>query len=234
MYKGKEVSIAVPVLNNYIGLFNLIKSTEKGTVIPDHYYVMDNGNKFSEYSATFKELGLETMKRLNIIQPEFNIGVAASWNWFVKNTQEERIISNDDIVFGKVTVEQMVNSSGGLVTVDGFSLFLIRDYLINQLGYFDEDISKNYAFFEDNDYFYRMKLAGVKETHVDSDIIHNHSTTLRNYSQDELEQHHKRFRRARAYYEAKWGNHVHEEIYTTPFDGKKEEKLKTLKPWQEY
>jgi hypothetical protein len=206
------INLCIPTLNQYQLMIELMVSADKGNVPPDKFYVFDNGGKLEPVD-----------KRVTIYKAPCNLGVAKSWNWFINNVPDIRIISNDDLVFGPETIANMSNAilDGaefvGLDNISGlnlFSLFAITDKCVEKVGLFDEDISPNYAYFEDNDYHRRMNLLGVKTTYVKGDVIHVGSATLKSYTPEELEQHHQKFRRAKANYILKWGGEPGKETKT--------------------
>ncbi len=90
--------------------------------------------------------------------------------------------------------------------------------IVNSVGLFDEWISPNYGYFEDNDYHRRMKLLGFDIRPIESaGVIHVGSSTLKNFSPYEEKIHHERFRAARDRYIQKWGGLPGEEKFLTPF-----------------
>lgn len=215
MYKGYAVNICIPVLNNYIGLDTLIESIEKGTIKPDQYYIVDNGNKIKEV----------TLERMLVYSPGRNLGVASSWNWFIDKTTEIRIILNDDLIFYEDTLEVFLDQysehtltiTEGTGALNAFSFFSIPDHLINTIGKFDYQFHP--AYFEDNDYFRRMKLAGYDYSVAKNcNTIHTGSQTTKNFSAEEMEQHHRNFRKNQAYYIRKWGGLPTHELFNVPFD----------------
>jgi len=223
-------ALCIPTLNNLRGVLDLIESAELGSVIPDKYIVIDNGHVFKEDPH---------LPKVEIVTSEVNLGVARSWNNFILFTFYERVISNDDLILGKFTFEKLLESKGDVVSIQGlnaYSLFNIRDSAVQMVGYFDEKISPNYAYFEDNDFDWRLKLAGGNRVEiVDTDYVHKGSQTMSKLTGNDLEAHHRKFRRAREYYRAKWSGDPGMERFRIPFDGKQEIiALKDLKDWWKY
>lgn len=214
----------IPTLNCYDLLNNLLKSIESNTVIPDRVIVVDNGRKFRP---------LETTLNLEIVVPKGNLGVAGSWNRIIEMSFEQDenasvIISNDDLVLGNRAIENMVNSDSSFVLTDSslsglnmFSLYLIRKACTDKVGMFDSLFYP--AYFEDNDFYRRMTLAEI-ETYtakVEVQHIHGGSQTIKKFTPDEMETHHRDFRKNQMYYIQKWGGLPHHEKYTIPFNGEK-------------
>jgi hypothetical protein len=209
------ITLATVCLNNYDGLNDLFNSAEKGTVVPDRYYIFDNGRRLIKEDMSSK---------ITVITPSEQVSLAFAWNYLITNIPEERIIANDDIILYEDTIEKMVNTPGGFIYAKGvsklnmYSLYLIRDSMVNKVGYFDTDFYP--AYYEDNDYHYRMHLAGENVTGADCDAIHNHggSNTLKNYTPQELEQHHVNFRRNTDLYTKKWGGLPGSEVYKVKYN----------------
>jgi len=190
----------------------------KGTVKPDSIFIVDNGKQYVPV-----DYGIP----LTVYTPEENLGVAGSWNYFITHTTGDRIIVNDDIQFCENTIENMVKKlregcefvctcrPAGML--NGFSCFTISDSLIEKIGYFDDAISPNYAYFEDNDFARRMRLAGIPLDESGAEAIHGHSSTLRAFNQKQLQDHNRRFELARNNYIKKWGGLPEHEVYATPY-----------------
>lgn len=211
-----DITVCIPVLNNYLGLEREIASLENGSITPTQYLIIDNGGKLEKI-----------FEKATIYRPESNIGVAASWNWFIKNSTDIRLICNDDLLFEKHNLELLrdgfvdnkintpANLSGSL-----FSCFMLPDKVVEIVGFFDESISPNYGYFEDNDYYYRAKLLGLQEINfINALISHNASTTLHNFDQTARRDHHERFKLAEKNYVKKWGGLPTKERFTIPYNG---------------
>lgn len=203
-----EINVCVPVLRRYDLLKKLFVSLQKSSVKPNRVYVIDNGKNVD---AT-RDLMTEAPCRVMWHTPDQPMGVAESWNWFINNVPEERIISNDDIEFGVDSLWKMANTEGDLVWAEGigFSCFLIRDTCVEKLGFFDESISPGYGYYEDCDYLMRLdgrgtRLPSAEARNVEADLIHARSSTLDAATPEELEDHHRRFSIAQRNYMAKWG-----------------------------
>jgi GT2 family glycosyltransferase len=209
------ISFCIPTLNQPELLKGLVESIYKGSLQPDKIFVINNGN------ANLNFLGNKVGK----YKPGTNLGVAASWNYFIKNTDGIRIISNDDLVLYPDTLENFISGykEGKLNCIlnsgiNAFSFFGIDNSVIDKVGLFDESISPNYAYFEDNDYSYRMSLLGVEFNKINCKINHVGSATIKKFNQAEMSLHHKKFNLARQNYIKKWGGEPGKEIYKTPYN----------------
>lgn len=199
------INICVPVLRRYDMLKGMIESLELSTV-PFSLHVIDNGrNSVLLHDALNGHMA-------DILVPDAPMGVAECWNWFLDNVPEERIITNDDILFAPDSLERIVASPYDIAWTEeaGFSCFLIRDRCVQKVGFFDEALSPGYAYFEDCDYAMRLNGRGTKPPvvpsgHVTSGVIHLHSKTLEAATEKELKDHHRRFTVAQMNYRAKWG-----------------------------
>jgi hypothetical protein len=193
------VSICVPVLNRYDLLERLLDSLSASTVRPTSVVVLDNGQR---YWRPRPDADLS----VTVFTPTIPLGVAASWNWFIKNTPEPWLITNDDILFGRETVEKMLSDPADFVSCGfGFSCFLLRQACVDLIGLFDEEISPGYAYYEDRDYYNRMQVAGLRDSVVHCGAEHGHSQTLAAFTPQQQDEHQKRFAVAQQNFVRKWG-----------------------------
>jgi GT2 family glycosyltransferase len=212
-------TLCIPTLKRYDLLERCIDSALSGSMVPDKIIIIDNGGSL-----------IKKYKGVDMYCPGENLGVAASWNWFIRVTEGDRIIVNDDIVFYDNTIEKLIeqlHNSDGFAWVckpygvlNGFSCFAISDKMIDLVGYFDETISPRYAYFEDNDYVRRMILAGISMDKFDcgASAYHDTSSTLKAFNNKEMQEHHRKFGIAQNNYIKKWGGLPGNEKYKTPYN----------------
>lgn len=161
-------------------------------------------------------------KNIWIAKQQKNLGVAGSWNLLLKHQLkiwDNALILNDDIYLGKteedinVILELFENDDMILGKGVNWSVFLIRKRLVEQIGYFDENIYP--AYFEDNDFAYRMYLAGKTKVNTEmlNPVIYRNSMTI----QKNPELNHN-FEKNRQYYISKWGGEPTKETFTKPFN----------------
>ncbi len=214
-----KINICIPTLNRYDLLPGLINSLENNTIKPEYYIIFDNGGKL-----TLEQL--PPLNNIKLILAPSNIGVAKSWNFFIENVPEIRLIINDDLIFPSTILEDFltnyddttINYPVGVNSINMFSCFIIPDKLVEKVGNFDIDISPNYAYYEDNDYAYRLKLLGIEPHAINSDMIeHLGSATLKAMTKEQTEEHHRRFNIAKRNYLFKWGGLPGKEIYKVPY-----------------
>jgi len=201
------VNVCVPVLRRYDLLQKMLKSLERSTLLPDCVYIIDNGKNAQQLKAALSDCQLSLVRTKT---PEKPMGVAESWNWFLENVDEERIITNDDVLFGPDSLQAMVDTPGDFVSSlaaehNAFSCFLLRDSCVKAVGMFDETISPGYGYFEDCDYGERMLISGVEISGVSCGVRHLKSQTLRAASPMEANVHHRKFYIAQENYIKKWG-----------------------------
>lgn len=199
--------LGVPTLNRYDLLIKLLDSAYAGDLKPSRVWIIDNGG------------GLAVPKRFDhadVITPGVNIGVAASWNLLLKLAESERlVIANDDIVLGRDTLAKMNEELGhGADFVEcndhGWSLFAQSPRCTERVGYYDERFYP--AYFEDNDYSRRMRLANIERTAILNltGIEHYGSATKELLPSLNVSQ-------SRLHYLTKWGGLPGHERYQQPF-----------------
>jgi hypothetical protein len=199
------IHVCVPTIKRYDMLCELAESLTKSTV-PYELRVIDNGRNPEKLHGALNGYLYQAY------MPPKPMGVAESWNWFIDYVPEERIISNDDILFAPDSLERIVASSYELTWTKeaGFSCFLIRDRCVQKVGVFDESISPGYGYYEDEDYAQRVDGKGTKPPlcsrgDVVSGVEHRRSSTLAVATPEEMEEHHRRFWVAQINYMRKYG-----------------------------
>lgn len=203
------IHICVPVLRRYDLLRGMIESLKASTVKPACIYIINNGRDTDALHSAIPD----TDFYFKVHTPERPMGIAESWNWFIRTVPEDRIITNDDIVFSFDSLEkiQAVDPSADLVWCSGFSCYMLRQSGIDKIGLFDETISPGYGYYEDCDYIERIKLAEAKAIDVDSGVIHLGvgSATWRSGTPEQQAEHWARYTIARANFVKKWGKLPH-------------------------
>lgn len=201
------INLCIPVLKRYDLLRGTVHSAQSGNARPDIYYIIDNGRNNTKLMEAIQDFDIHA----RVHTPKRPYGVAESWNWFIKHVPEERIIANDDLIFGPTSIEQLLASKADLVWAEGcgFSCFVLRDSCVEKLGLFDETISPGYGYYEDEDYLQRLDGRGTRAPsaiaeQVACDVIHIKSATLKARSHTELLEHHRKFKIAQANYAKKW------------------------------
>ncbi len=230
------IPLCIPTLNRGHDRLQALLETalrNSNDMQPSKIIIMDNGNQFPNATdiSNFEDKDPELLAILSgpeqviVVTAKLNLGVGASWNWFLNNVPMDcgaMIISNDDIIFHKETFHMLYEEiqkpdNDFVVPLGVWAIFAETEKLHKDMGGFDENFYP--AYFEDNDFQYRMKLKGYDITHV-SEIPcgHKNSSTLAAFNEEEKQAHHDNFRKNRSYYNDKWGALPTHEKYTTPFN----------------
>jgi hypothetical protein len=206
------VALGVPVMNNFKGLAELMRSVD----IAVRPIIFDNWTN--------------------------NVGVSKAWNYMLRESQDEDvlIICNDDIVF-ETDCLQVLRNAVWLDGADLATAVNTRDFprredcktdepdyacfavqpqqFVEDFGYFDENFTP--AYFEDNDMAYRIKLLGGRQIKLPSARMYHKGSQTQFYGQGpESEQRvvsHEQFRANQSYYTKKWGGFPGDELWDHPF-----------------
>lgn len=219
-----NVILGIPSLNRLDLLINCIDSALAGSVLPDEIYVIDNsGGAYPErWQAHYAD------RVMVHVAPE-NYGVAKSWNLLrgaAHRKQAQLFLSNDDITFAPDTIEQLLLAAetrprAGIVSaIEGqrFSLFWLNPELYADPAWaFDEAFQM--AYFEDNDYAWRLTLARWQLAIAPTAVTHVGSATLAAMTPEQLTAKHAAYAHNAQYFVRKWGGPPHAEIYSIPFGG---------------
>jgi len=213
--------ILIPTLSRFDLVDRLLISIYNQSVRPDRIIVIDNSNG--------KLLPIEGIE----IHKANNIGVSGSWNFGLKSIQDNDLlfICNDDNFLEKTAIETISNlakdnpeqaffaSAGG-----GFSFFAIKKTkMFYDIGYFDEGFYP--AYFEDNDYHYRMKLKNYDFICSEQELYRlgvngEGSQTINSNKTKEADREliQLGYRVNQLRYVQKWGGGTNEEKFIKPFN----------------
>src|SRR5437879_2711061 len=97
---------AVPTLNRYDLLNNLLTSMLRNEVMPDHLMIIDNGLKGNEI---YPEPAFHIPT--TIVKPGRNIGCAAAWNRALYAAKQLLVLSNDDVEIFPDTLSRLVDAA---------------------------------------------------------------------------------------------------------------------------
>jgi GT2 family glycosyltransferase len=151
------------------------------------------------------------------IDPGFNLGVAASWNFIIRARPAAPwwLIVNADIEFGAGDLEHlckaMEDPAPKVACLFEFGAFGINQAAVDTVGWFDENFHPIY--FEDNDYRRRCKLAGVPVKQLLSHTRHDNSSTI---ASGYARHNERTFPLNLDYYVEKWGGPPNQETVTAP------------------
>lgn len=199
--------VGIPTLCRYELLDQTIEAVFAGTAQPERVLILDNGGRYQA-----KRQGVE------VVRPGKNLGVAASWNVLLKLADPlECVLMNDDLVLGNNVLEQVLLSDSPCACAAGFSCFRLLQWVWRKVGDFDENLFP--AYFEDNDYAKRLKLAGFEKAEVPCDgSRHAGSATINSFSLSERARFQDQWEKNRSYYIRKWGGMPERETYNRPFN----------------
>lgn len=222
-----NLTLGFPSLNRLDLAVGMVTSACRGTRPPNLVVMIDNGGQTTRGGFVNPDHTVP----VELDYPGTNLGVARSWNRLIarhlKRPEDRLLICGDDVTFHADTIaslEQTMEQTGAdFVFPDPsrstmhqmFSCFMVRKELFDKVGRFDENFYP--AYFEDNDFHRRMKLAGAVEAIAPCGYDHVNSGTLKRFTPAQTEQHHANFRRARSYYVSKWGGLPTHETFSTPF-----------------
>lgn len=174
--------------------------------------IVDNGNQ----QIITRE------KQFVIYRPERNLGVSGSWNMMMdyadKVDATHVLILNDDVISGRTEheIKMLINQNPDIPffnSLQNWCSFILSVDLWKELGGFDETFFP--AYFEDNDWCYRMRLAGMERLNTSflNPIVYRNSMTIA--KEPSLN---SSFNNNREYYAKKWGGYPNEEMFKTPFN----------------
>jgi len=244
--KNVDLSIIIPALNCFKYTKELLKTIK--TRYKYQLILIDNGS--TDGTPIFFH-ALKHFDYVSVFTFEKNVGVAAAWNFGIKQAIEKFnsqyfLILNTDVLLHPDAIDVLVDGLRGLkldlvsgTDVSGsvsfaddvldlplpglgenpetpeFSCFMLKKATIDKVGYFDEKFFP--AYFEDNDYHYRMKLAGLKAVrHSRALYYHWGSRTIQD--NDKIrEQSNLGYMANQDYYIRKWGGKPGAEKFKIPF-----------------
>jgi len=179
--------IGVAIVNGFHWLQRLVDSVD----YPVDNFVIFNNNGRGELTDDLDKLANRPHKYINkvtVCHMPSNIGVAGAWNLIIKSYMNAPywIISNHDVAFIPGLLEEMAQTASdpeiGMVHPNGgdfgdgsYDLFLIKDWVVQSHGLFDENCYPAYC--EDADYIMRVKNKPFKRV-TQLSKIHLHGEGL--------------------------------------------------------
>ena len=211
-----------------------LPSIDESLVVGVHLFVREvqdqeyNGQHFADPCEVTEAMRqLERFKNWKVGSSTNNYGVANAWNLFAEEAKKDGydaiIVANDDIYLYPEVLKKFIDTMKtseftSFVEYNMFSFYGMHISLFDKVGEFDENFWP--AYYEDNDYHYRMKLIGLDSANVEgTSYFHAGSATLGKFDLIRKMMHHHNFSKNTDYYIAKWGGLPHEEKFTRPFDG---------------
>jgi GT2 family glycosyltransferase len=209
---NKTFAIGVPTLNRF-DLLHPALMFYKQDFPNTKIYVVDNGSQSIKNQIAY-------MPNVILLEQSENLGVAKSWNLLcneIYKNHENALILNDDIYLGKkeFEIETLLRDykSDFYVTLQDWCAFILPKKTFKKVGEFD--IKFFPAYFEDNDYHYRMKLLGLKYMQIPflNPYIYKSSMTI-----DKEPKLRDLIQNNREYYISKWGGEPMRETFKKPFN----------------
>lgn len=180
--KKKQQSIpviGVPIVNGIHWIKRLINSIDYPV---DELFIVNNNGRgqYDQELDKICSINHSFIKKIKVSHLPANIGCSGAWNLIIKCYMMSPywIIVNHDVAFTPGFLEQMVNKvkndDVGVVKPKDFQwdLFLIRDWVIERCGLFDENFYP--AYMEDCDYHVRLLNENIKVEHLEQKYYHGH------------------------------------------------------------
>jgi SAM-dependent methyltransferase len=176
--KKKSIPIiGIPMVNGFHWLQRLIDSIDYPV---DEVFVINNNGR----GQFIKELdGLSTIKhkfikKITVTHLPSNLGCSGAWNLIIKCYMNVPywIIANNDIAFTPGLLQEFAEKSNddtcGVIKGKEFQwdLFLIKDWVIQECGLFDENFYP--AYLEDCDYYIRLLNKNISIGYLENTHLH--------------------------------------------------------------
>lgn len=159
--------IGTAVVNSAFWVSRLLMSIDYPV---ENFVIINNNGKgeLDEELNSLTKIKHKFVDKVTVTHLPANIGCGGAWNLIIKCYMNSPywIIVNDDVAFGIGFLKEMVDTieadeTAGIVhghsgdyNVGSWDLFLIRDFIIQDYGLFDENLYPAYC--EDSDYFMRL------------------------------------------------------------------------------
>lgn len=166
--------IGCAVVNSSFWVSRLLMSVD----FPVDNFVIVNNNGRGELDQeldALKSIRHKFVKKITVTHLPANIGCSGAWNLIIKCYMMSPywIIVNDDVAFGPGLLKEMhdlvnkdpylgmIHPNKGDFNLGSWDLFLIRDFIVQQFGLFDENLYPAYC--EDADYIMRFIHNPIKK-----------------------------------------------------------------------
>ena len=140
---------------------------------PVENYIIFNNNGKGEIDEELDKLVAEPhefIDNIKVCHLPTNLGISGGWNMIIKSYMMAPywIIANDDVSFGKGFLQEMHEKAqdnevgmihgfeGDFPGVGSWNVFLLKDWVVQEIGLFDENFYPAYC--EDTDYLMRIFL----------------------------------------------------------------------------
>lgn len=209
-----EFYVGIPTYICFDLLEQCIEAVLRSDWLPHRIYVIDNSQgKCPKFNS----------RRVEIFTPPRNLGAGGAWNFLYPAILPHQLIMlNDDIEIAPDLLRSMLQADGGVVVADGSSAFtacMIRQVAWDKVGPLDPVFWP--AYYEDCDWAYRAKLAGIPFVCPPSGGFKNNGPSATKARMNEADRNliDRHYGINTGYYIRKWGGMPHLESYTVPFNG---------------
>jgi GT2 family glycosyltransferase len=178
--KSKKNSIpviGVPIVNGFHWLERLVDSIDYPV---DELFVINNNGKgeLREELDNLANTKHKFIQKINVIHFPSNIGCSGAWNLIIKCYMNAPywIITSNDIAFTPGLLQELAeksqNQTYGVIKGEEFQfdLFLIKDWVIQECGLFDENFYP--AYLEDCDYYIRLLNKNIPIGYMERKYLH--------------------------------------------------------------
>lgn len=219
-----SIFIGIPFLNRPDLLGEALATMKLGSE-KIHLYVVNNNTvdtKINEdLGAVAEEHGVD------MFSPRYNLGVAASWNRIVMRGiglgHDYIYVGSNDTMLGEGALQAFVDmpkaETSCLWLLNHFNFFCLHRRFISRVGWFDENFYP--AYFEDNDFVYRCKLAGLDVTHAPEELTartdHKGSQTIKSDPKYAAGNNSTFGSWNATHFRMKWGGNPGRETFKTPY-----------------
>jgi GT2 family glycosyltransferase len=145
----------------------------------EHLVIVDNSGK-----KEFEPRTNENIKNVWLIQVPHGLGANGAWNLIIKSTPHAKywVIPNDDSYFAEGALQKIAENVDttkfNFVNVNPkWSCVIPTEGSVMKAGLWDEAFHPIY--FDDDDYEWRMEKLGVEFNHIDAEVLHDNSSTLK-------------------------------------------------------
>lgn len=193
IYKNPIPVIGVPIVNGFHWIKRLIDSVDYP--VKEFFIINNNGrNEINKELDALCNTKHKFIEKIIVSHLPSNLGVSASWNLIIKSYLmcPYWIICNHDVAFTPGLLEKMYleskNNRYGMIHGKkcdwgggAYDLFLIKDWVIQTCGLFDENLYPAYA--EDVDHYIRIKNESIEIKFLNIDYPHGELDYSRTGSQ---------------------------------------------------
>ena len=158
--------LGAAIVNGPHWLHKLISSVDHPV---DNFLIVNNNGKgeLNEELDNLTKISHPFIKNIKVVHMPTNLGCAGAWNLIIKSYLNAPywIITSHDVSFSPGFLEEMANKASnkdiGMVFghegdygTGSYDLFLIKDWVVDKIGLFDENLYPAYC--EDWDYMLRI------------------------------------------------------------------------------